>query len=228
MKHKIKYSNLGLISYKDAWDFQKEIFSKKVKAKGQKVVPKIENDLLLCEHKHVYTIGKSGEQNNLLVNDDFLKSINAEYFKIDRGGDITYHGPGQIVGYPILDLEQFDMLAKKYIHSLEQVIIEVLKEYGIKSERSKGATGVWLDVGIPFKERKICAIGVKVSRWVSMHGFAFNINTDLNYFKHINPCGFTEKGVTSLENELGKKVDLKEVEEKILKHFSLVFESEIV
>ena len=227
MKHQIKYKNLGLISYADAWDTQKEIFAKKVKAKGLKVVPEIENDLLLCEHKHVYTIGKSGEQNNLLINDEFLKNINAEYFKIDRGGDITYHGPGQIVGYPILNLEEFDMLAKKYIYNLEQVVIEVLKEYDIKSERSKGATGVWLDVGVPTKERKICAIGVKVSRWISMHGFAFNVNTDLSYFSHINPCGFTEKGVTTLEKELGKKLDISEVTKKILKQFAIVFNAEI-
>ena len=227
MKHQIKYNNLGLISYADAWDFQKKIFAKKVKAKGQKVISEIENDLLLCEHNHVYTIGKSGEQNNLLINNEFLKNINAEYFKIDRGGDITYHGPGQIVGYPILNLEEFDMLAKRYIYNLEQVIIEVLKEYGVKSERSDGATGVWLDVGIPTKERKICAIGVKVSRWISMHGFAFNVNTDLSYFSHINPCGFTEKGVTSLEKELGRKLDINEVTEKILKHFSIIFNADI-
>lgn len=227
MQHQIKYKNLGIISYADAWDMQKEIFSKKVKAKGLKVVPEIKNDLLICEHKHVYTIGKSGEQNNLLINDEFLKNINAEYFKTDRGGDITYHGPGQIVGYPILDLEQFDMLAKKYIYNLEQVIIEVLKEYGIESGRSEGATGVWLDVGTPMKERKICAIGVKVSRWISMHGFAFNVNTDLNYFKHINPCGFTEKGVTTLEKELGRKLNIEEVTSKILKHFSIIFNANI-
>ena len=228
MEHQIKYKNLGLIRYADAWDIQKEIFATKVKAKGQKIVPEIENDLLLCEHKHVYTIGKSGEQNNLLINNEFLKNIDAEYFKIDRGGDITYHGPGQIVGYPILNLEEFDMLAKKYIYNLEQVIIEVLKEYGIKSERSEGATGVWLDVGIPTKERKICAIGVKVSRWISMHGFAFNVNTDLSYFNHINPCGFTKKGVTSLEKELGRKLDIAEVTKKLLKQFAVVFNAEII
>ncbi len=228
MKHKIKYKNLGLISYADAWDIQKGIFAKKVKAKGLKVIPEIENDLLICEHKHVYTIGKSGEQNNLLINNKFLKNIDAEYFKIDRGGDITYHGPGQIVGYPILNLEEFNMLAKKYIYNLEQVIIEVLKEYGVKSERSEGATGVWLDVGVPTKERKICAIGVKVSRWISMHGFAFNVNTDLSYFNHINPCGFTEKGVTSLEKELGEKLNTDEVTKNILKQFAIVFNAEII
>jgi len=228
MKHKINYINLGLIHYSDAWDLQKKIFLPKVKAKGLKNISKIENDLLLCEHHNVYTIGKSGEQNNLLINNDFLKKINAEYFKIDRGGDITYHGPGQIVGYPILNLEEFDMLAKKYIFNIEQVIIEVLKEYNIKSGRLNGATGVWLDAGIPLKERKICAIGVKVSRWISMHGFAFNINTNLDYFNYINPCGFKEKGITSLKKELNKTIDITEVTDKLIKHFSIIFNSNIL
>jgi lipoyl(octanoyl) transferase len=228
MQNEIKYHNLGLLKYSEVWAIQKTIFDNKVKAKGQKIVPTIENDLLLCEHHHVYTLGKSGEQNNLLINDEFLKSISAEYFKIDRGGDITYHGPGQIVGYPILDLEQFNMLAKKYIYNLEQVIINVLKEYGINSERLEGATGVWLDTNAPSKTRKICAIGVKVSRWVSMHGFAFNVNTDLNYFNYINPCGFTEKGVTSLNKELGETIDIKDVTVKLLHHFSIIFNSKLI
>ena len=227
MQHKINFKDLGLIKYADAWDIQKKVFEQKVKAKAQKKYPKLQNDLFFCEHPNVYTLGKSGVQNNLLVDAGFLKKINAEYFKIDRGGDITYHGPGQIVAYPIFDLTEFDMLAKKYIYNLEQIIINTLQEYGIKSERYDGATGVWLDTGNKVKARKICAIGVKVSRWVSMHGFAFNINTDLSYFNHINPCGFTDKGVTSLQKELGETIDIDEVKVKLLKHFRQVFNAKI-
>jgi len=224
----VNYKDLGLISYSDALEVQEEYFNKNLDEKKSTGNNNTKNTLLFCEHKHVYTLGKSGAENNLLINDKFLKSIDAEYYKSSRGGDITYHGPGQIVGYPIFDLEKFDMLARKYIYSLEQVIIETLKEYNIKAERLDGATGVWLDTNNPTKTRKICAIGVKVSRWISMHGFAFNVNTDLSYFGHINPCGFTDRGVTSLQKELGKEIDIKQVEEKLKKNFSMVFDVEIV
>ena len=225
--HKVNYKDLGLISYTDALKIQEEYFNINLEEKKSKGTGNTNHNLLFCEHNHVYTLGKSGAENNLLINDKFLKSINAEYYKSSRGGDITYHGPGQIVGYPIFDLEKFDMLARKYIFNLEQVIIETLKEYNIEGHRLDGATGVWLDVDIPTKTRKICAIGVKVSRWVSMHGFAFNINTDLSYFGHINPCGFTNRGVTSLQKELNREVDLLEVKEKLLNNFAKIFDLEI-
>jgi len=168
-------------------------------------------------------LGKSGEQNNLLIADEFLKKINATYYKINRGGDITYHGPGQIVGYPIIDLERFNLQVKQYIANLEQSIILTLSEFGIKSERLNGATGVWLDTTIPGKTRKICAIGVKASRFIAMHGFAFNVNTNLEYFNYINPCGFVDKGVTSMEKELGQKQDFNFVKEILKKKMEDVF-----
>ena len=173
---------------------------------------------MFCEHPHVYTLGKSGEQNNLLISDEFLKKRNATYYKINRGGDITYHGPGQIVGYPILDLEDFDLTVKKYIYSLEEAIINLLKEYNIYGSRLDGGTGVWLDVDNPSKARKICAIGVRASKFVTMHGFAFNVNTDLNYFNYINPCGFTDKGVTSMQKELGNELNINEIKNKLKGH----------
>jgi lipoyl(octanoyl) transferase len=225
---KVNYKDLGLISYSEALKVQENYFNKNLEEKKSSGKGNTRNTLLFCEHKHVYTLGKSGAENNLLINDAFLKSINAEYYKSSRGGDITYHGPGQIVSYPILDLEKFNFLARKYIYNLEEVIIETLKEYNIKSERLDGATGVWLDTDNPLKTRKICAIGVKVSRWISMHGFAFNINTDLSYFKHINPCGFSDKEVTSLKKELGKEVNIDEVKTKLLKNFSNIFGIEII
>ena len=183
--------------------------------------------MLFVEHPHVYTLGKSGVQNNLLINDQFLKQIDATFYKINRGGDITYHGPGQIVGYPILDLEALNLQVKSYIHNLEEAIIQTLADYGIKSERLDGATGVWVDTTVPGKSRKICAIGVKASRYVSMHGFALNVNTDLNYFNHINPCGFVDKGVTSMEKELGSKLEIKEVKDKLVQKLSDIFELEL-
>lgn len=227
MAQQVIYKDLGIIDYKEAWDYQEKEFSKIVNAKRDN----IEHDagmVILCEHPHVYTLGKSGEQNNLLINDQFLKSIHATYYKINRGGDITYHGPGQIVGYPILDLEKFDFLVREYIYRLEEVIIRTLSDYNIESSRLEGATGVWLDVGKKGLERKICAIGVRVSRWVSMHGFAFNINTDLEYFNHINPCGFVDKGVTSLQKELGREVDENEVKAKLKHYFAVIFEMEFL
>jgi lipoyl(octanoyl) transferase len=209
MEKEIIFQDLGLIEYKKAWDYQEELFNQKLKQKISGEA--IENHLLFCEHPHVYTLGKSGSENNLLVNNKMLQTLNVSFFKTNRGGDITYHGPGQIVGYPILDLENFGLGVKSYIELLEQGIINVLKDFGISGERLEGATGVWLDTKIPGKARKICAIGVKASRHITMHGFAFNVNTDLKFFEMINPCGFTDKAVTSLEKESGKKMDFEAI-----------------
>lgn len=215
------FEDLGLIDYKKAWDYQEEQFERvmqqKMAAKGDL------HYLLFCEHPHVYTLGKSGTSTNLLISDEMLKRINATYYHINRGGDITYHGPGQIVVYPIFNLEAFGITLKEYIHKLEEVIIQFLESYGIKATRLDGATGVWLDVGVMGRERKICAIGVKASRFVTMHGLAFNINTDLNYFSYINPCGFIDKGVTSLQKELGGLIDMQEVKESLRRLFESEF-----
>jgi len=215
------FEDLGLIDYKKAWDYQEEQFEKvmqhKMAAKGDL------HYLLFCEHPHVYTLGKSGASNNLLISDEMLKRINATYYHINRGGDITYHGPGQIVVYPIFNLEAFGITLKEYIHKLEEIIIRFLKSYGISATRLEGATGVWLDVGVMGRERKICAIGVRASRFVTMHGLAFNINTDLNYFSYINPCGFIDKGVTSLQKELGRLIDMQEVKESLKRLFESEF-----
>lgn len=216
------FKDLGIIEYQKAWNYQLELFQNKISTKVNDN-KQTDDYLLFCEHPHVYTLGKSGVQNNLLINNEFLKKINATYFKTDRGGDITYHGFGQIVGYPILDLEKYQMRVRTYIETMEDAIIKTLAEYGIESTRLESATGVWLDAGIPAKERKICAIGVKVSRLVSMHGFALNVNTDLSYFNHINPCGFVDKGVTSMEKELGKKLDFEEVKQKLRTNFERAF-----
>jgi lipoyl(octanoyl) transferase len=221
MNNKVKYKDLGIIDYKEAWDYQEKLFNEIVESKKQSNNndnTSGENYLLFCEHPHVYTLGKSGEQNNLLINDEFLRKINATYYKINRGGDITYHGPGQIVGYPIIDLESFNLTVKKYIYYLEEAIINLLKEYNIEGNRYEGGTGVWLDIDKPAGARKICAIGVRASKFVTMHGFAFNVNTDLNYFNHINPCGFTDKGVTSMQKELGKELNMEEVKHKLKSH----------
>ncbi len=224
----VKFEDLGSIEYKDAWDYQEKTFAEYLKIKAQnRDLPidkqiEIEGKVLFCEHPHVYTLGKSGEQNNLLINDEFLNKIHASYFKTNRGGDITYHGPGQIVGYPLIDLERFNLQVKQYIANLEQSIILTLKEFGIESERLEGATGVWLDVGTN-KVRKICAIGVKASRFITMHGFAFNVNTNLEYFNHINPCGFVDKGVTSMEKELGKRMDIEKVKDVLKEKMEEVF-----
>ena len=183
--------------------------------------------MLFCEHPHVYTLGKSGDEKNLLVNEEYLKSRGATFYKINRGGDITYHGPGQIVGYPILDLDNFFTDIHKYLRFLEEAIILTLKEYGLNGERSEGETGVWFDVGTE-KARKICALGVKSSRWVTMHGFAFNVNADLSYYGNIIPCGIVDKQVTSLEKELGKKLDAEEVKSKLKSHLVHLFEMEII
>lgn len=230
---KVEFRNIGNMKYKDAWEYQEVLFNKIMDTKQEN--QKLEEDekkltdnyLLFVEHPHVYTLGKSGKEQNLLINHIQLQAKDAEFFHIDRGGDITYHGPGQIVGYPILNLEYFTDGVKDYIYKIEEVVIRVLKEYGIESERLDGAIGVWLDTKVPGRARKICAIGVKTSRWVSMHGFAFNINTDLSYFNHINPCGFTDKAVTSMQQELGQEIDMAEVEEKLKYHFEEVFDMEL-
>lgn len=229
MKTIIEYQDLGLIDYDKAWKHQEVLFKERVNNKlfirnNPELEPKSFNDLLLfVEHPHVYTLGKSGDQNNLLINNDFLTKINATYYQTDRGGDITYHGPGQIVGYPIFDLEHFNIHLKQYVFGLEESIILFLNDLGIKSSRLQRATGVWIDPETP-SARKICAIGVKGSRHITMHGFAFNVNTNLNYFGYINPCGFEDKGVTSLEKELGKKQNLEHIkvklQQKIISYFN--------
>lgn len=221
------FENLETISFKKAWNYQEQLFQHIQDVKSGKETSK-QQYLLFCEHPHVYTLGKSGSEENLLISEKFREEKQIEYFHINRGGDITYHGPGQLVGYPIIDLEKFDMGIKSYIHHLEEVIIETLKEYGITASRLEGAIGVWLDVDYPAKARKICAIGVKTSRFVTMHGFAFNINTNLDYFGYINPCGFTDKGVTSLEKELRQKMPFEEVSAKVKKNFAKVFGMEFV
>ncbi|MBI9066852.1 MAG: lipoyl(octanoyl) transferase LipB [Salinivirgaceae bacterium] len=221
-----KYIDLGNIEYKEAWDYQEEKFNQLIQAKIDK--KEQENYLLFCEHPHVFTLGKSGEEANFLIQAEFLKQINATYFQTNRGGDITYHGPGQLVGYPILDLDKFGVALKDYIYKLEEAIIKTIADYGIEGHHYKGATGVWLDIDTPHKTRKICAIGVKASRFVTMHGFALNVNTNLNYFTYINPCGFTDKGVTSMEKELGKKLDFEEVKKKAKFYIAQVFGMELV
>ena len=232
MNKKIQFQELGFKDYKETWDYQEELFREildlKIKNRRESASEETPNYLLFVEHPHVYTLGKSGDISHLLVNEQQLKEKGATFYKINRGGDITYHGPGQIVGYPILDLENFFSDIHKYLRLLEETIILTLKDYGISAERSKGETGVWLDVGTPFA-RKICAMGVRASRWVTMHGFAFNVNADLGYFDNIIPCGIEGKAVTSLNVELGvKEVDEEEVKQKLKQHFSGLFEAELV
>ena len=221
MNQEIQYVDWGLIDYKDAWDKQKILFEELVEQKSHFESPRKEfvpQWFIVCEHPHVYTLGRNGQSNNLLINDDFLQKIHASYYHIDRGGDITYHGQGQMVGYPILDLERHHLSLKGYVHLLEEAIMSVLSDYQIIASRMDGATGVWLDVGGK-NPRKICAIGVRASRYVTMHGFALNVNTDLSYFSHINPCGFVDKGVTSMSKELNKKIDIEEVKRGIYASF---------
>ena len=229
MNKQVIVKDLGNKDYKETWDYQESLFEEIVaqktnnKANGTNLPTT--NYFLFVEHPHVYTLGKSGHIENLLIDEEELKNKGATFYKINRGGDITYHGPGQIVGYPILDLENFFTDIHKYLRSLEEVIIRTLSDYGLKGERSEGETGVWLDVGTPFA-RKICAMGVRCSRWVTMHGFALNVNTDLGYFDNIIPCGIRGKAVTSLNVELAKdKVDLQEVKQRILTHFKEIFEA---
>ncbi len=231
MNRKTELQQLGLRDYKDTWDYQEELFQKilnlKIKNRREELNLETPNYFLVVEHPHVYTLGKSGDIKHLLISEEELEKRNAKYYKINRGGDITYHGPGQLVGYPILDLENFFTDIHKYLRLLEEMVILTLDEYGVKAERSPGETGVWLDVGTPFA-RKICAMGVRASRWVTMHGFALNVNANLGYFDNIVPCGIKGKAVTSLNVELGKKeIPMEDVQEKLLKHFSRLFEAEI-
>lgn len=232
MNKSIQFQDLGLKDYKETWDLQEEIFKKtvavKVRNRRENAGLSTPNHFLFVSHAHVYTLGKSGDLSNLLLNEEQLKTKGANFYKINRGGDITYHGPGQIVGYPILDLENFFTDIHKYLRLLEETIILTLADYGLEASRSQGETGVWLDVGTPFA-RKICALGVRASRWVTMHGFALNVNTDLGYFDHIIPCGIRGKSVTSLRVELKRdQVDENEVKEKLLKHFLNLFEAQKV
>lgn len=232
MNKKVVLQDLGLKDYKETWDYQealfKEIVDLKIKNRREEAGLETPNHFLFVEHPHVYTLGKSGDINNLLVDEKRLEEKGASFYKINRGGDITYHGPGQIVGYPILDLDNFFTDIHKYLRLLEEMVILTLAEYGLKGERSDGETGVWLDVGTPFA-RKICAMGVRASRWVTMHGFALNINTDLGYFDLMIPCGIKDKAVTSLNVELGKKeVAVEEVKQKLLRHFEILFEAELM
>jgi lipoyl(octanoyl) transferase len=222
LAYKVKYEDIGLKDYKETWDYQEKIFQELV---GRKKVSsdstsgqegKNHGTLIFVEHPHVYTLGKSGSENNLLLDYIQLQAKDAAFYRIDRGGDITYHGPGQIVGYPIFDLEQIGVSLKEYIHLLEEAVILTLADYEISAGRLDGATGVWLDTLIPGRTRKICAIGVRASRYITMHGFAFNVNTNLEYFNYINPCGFTDKGVTSMQKETGARQDFENVK-KILR-----------
>lgn len=243
-KQQIIFRDLGVMEYQSAWDYQEKLLQENVRIKASVYSPQVtgvtpspENPsiplpthhyLLFVEHPPVYTLGKSGNKENVLLNDDELQENNIQFFNTNRGGDITFHGPNQLVGYPILDLEKFYTDIGKYLRNLEEVIILTMAEYGIKGERSSGETGVWIEPGVPGKERKICAIGVRCSRWVTMHGFAFNINTDLSYFNHIIPCGIVNKQVTSLERELGYKANIDEAKKKVKKNFEKVFDAAFI
>ncbi len=232
MNKKVLLQDLGLSDYKETWDYQETLFKEtldlKIRNRREQLNRDTSNHLLLVEHPHVFTLGKSGNMDNLLVNETELAEKGAKFYKINRGGDITYHGPGQIVGYPILDLDNFFTDIHKYLRFLEEMVIRTLAEYGLKAERSKGETGVWLDVGTPFA-RKICAMGVRASRWVTMHGFALNVNSNLGYFDLMVPCGIKDKAVTSMNAELGKiEVDMDEVKQKLLRHFEVLFDAELI
>ena len=234
MNKEVNFIHLGLTDYQEAWDYQEKLFKETVDQKisnrklpeGDQKITK--NHMIFCYHPHVYTLGKSGDEKHLLMNEQFLKEKEATFYKINRGGDITYHGPGQIVGYPILDLDHFFTDIHKYLRFLEEGVILTLEEYGIKAGRIDGLTGVWLDHEDEGKARKICALGVKSSRWVTMHGFAFNVNTDLSYFNHIVPCGIEDKAVTSLKNELGRELPMQEVKEILKGKLREIFEFEWV
>jgi lipoyl(octanoyl) transferase len=225
----VVFEDLGLKDYQEAWDYQEKVFKSTVDSKianrnlaTNEQQPTV-NRLIFCEHPHVYTLGKSGKHSHLLLDENGLKQYHAQFYKINRGGDITYHGPGQLVGYPIFDLENFFTDIHLYLRMLEEAIILTLKDFGVESGRIDGLTGVWIDHEMQKNPRKICAMGVKASRWVTMHGFALNINTDLSYFGHIVPCGIDDKAVTSLEAELGAKVDMLQVAEKLRKHLAELF-----
>ncbi len=230
----VKFIHLGEVDYKKGWDYQEKLFWETVNIKvanrkrSTDEQEPTHNYLIFCSHPHVYTLGRSGDEKNLLLNPKELKENQAQYYKINRGGDITYHGPGQIVGYPIFDLDHFFTDIHKFLRFLEEGVIRTLAEYGVNAGRIEGLTGVWLDVDDPLKARKICALGVKSSRWVTMHGFAFNVNTDLSYFNHIVPCGIDDKAVTSLQQELGKKMNMTEVEKKLKNHLASIFEMKLL
>lgn len=229
MKQTVVFEDLGAMRYQPAWDYQEELLQYNLKAKaaangGEAATL---HHLLLVEHPPVYTLGKSGKEEHVLIDADERERRGIEYFKINRGGDITFHGPGQIVGYPVLDLEKFYTDIGRYLRSLEEVIILTLADYGIKGERSAGETGVWIDPNIKGQERKICAMGVRCSRWITMHGFAFNVNTDLSYFNYIVPCGIHDKQVTSLEKEIGRTLSMEEVKAKLKMNFEKVFDVEL-
>jgi len=228
---KVIFQDWGLLDYQQAWDRQEQVFSETVQAKTQNrnnnTTDPVKNHLIFVEHPHVYTLGKSGKPENLLLDEAGLKEKNASYYKINRGGDITYHGPGQLVGYPILDLDNFFTDIHLYLRTLEEAVIRTLADYGIKAGRYEGYTGVWLDADNE-RARKICAMGVRCSRWVTMHGLAFNVNTDLSYFKNIVPCGIDDKDVTSMEKELRYKLDMDEVKQKLKIHIAELFEMEIL
>lgn len=232
------FQDLGLMPYDTAWAYQESLMGENLKVKARKFGhaqagtaddgATTQHHLLFCTHPHVYTLGKSGHMENLLVNNAQLQELGVAYFKTNRGGDITYHGPGQIVGYPILDLEYFGTDLGKYMRNLEEVIIRTIAHYGLLGGRLQGSTGVWLDADVPGKARKICAMGVRCSRWVTMHGFALNANTDLSYFNYIVPCGITDKSVTSLQKELGQVVDEQELKRVLLAAFEDVFDTVIL
>lgn len=230
-KQTVIFSDLGRMEYGQAWDFQEQLLKENVEIKaaarysGEPVSTR--HYLLFVEHLPVYTLGKSGHKENVLIGDEEMQHRQIQFFHTNRGGDITYHGPGQIVGYPILDLEKFYTDIGRYLRNIEEMIILTLADYGLGGGRSKGETGVWLDAGVPGRERKICAIGVRCSRWITMHGFAFNVNTDLSYFNHIIPCGIVNKQVTSLDKELGRPVDIEEVKERVKANFEKVFEADL-
>ena len=213
------YNDIGLKDYKEVWDQQEQILAEIIAEKRASKQPTSKNQFILVEHPHVYTLGKSGDEKNLLAHGDLLKKIEATFYKINRGGDITYHGPGQLVGYPIIDLEYFKIGVREYIEKMEDAIIATIAEYGLEGGRKEGATGVWLDWDHPSRARKICAIGVRVSRYVTMHGFALNVNTDMRYFSYINPCGLTF-GVTSIQQELGKEIPMDEMKEILKEKFN--------
>jgi lipoyl(octanoyl) transferase len=244
-KQQVIYQDLGIIDYKSAWDYQEELVAKnrQVKSEARMLATadsqynsqltthnslSTTNYLLFCEHHPVYTLGKSGSMKNVLLSEDEMEEKEIEFFKTNRGGDITFHGLQQVVGYPILDLENFYTDIGRYLRELEEVIIRTIAAYGISGERSKGETGVWIEPGVIGKERKICAMGIRCSRWITMHGFALNVNTDLSYFDNIIPCGIQNKQVTSLEKELNMKVDLEEVKEKLKRNFSSIFNVDII
>lgn len=241
VKQQVQFRDLGNMRYKDAWDFQETILQENVSIKTRlremqdsgeidqlAEKPQTSHELLFVEHPPVFTLGKSGDIGNVLMSEEHLAKLGIDFFKINRGGDITFHGPGQLVGYPIFDLEKFYTDIGKYLRNIEEVVIQTMAEYGLQGQRSAGETGVWLDPDKKGRERKICAIGVRTSRWVTMHGFALNVNTDLNYFNMIVPCGIQGKQVTSLQKELGREVDMNEVKEKVKRNFERVFEVEMV